>query len=601
MSQTERVPFQTFQVTAVDLRRCGWQEAIAEVAGQEVTFYESGLMSAAKQAGEDGDQAKEHALALLFGVTSMYYDDDDLDEPYKPMFVTQSGRSPALADFGENHLVPISEFYQDVSDDELRARLADLLWVKKRDHVAARSAVAAYITIAKAVVDPERWTHAFHRIQRAMRIAGALGRDTPEKAMVTETAMEILRQLNGTDPLYLSRSLIQLLIDYRAGHPEQLAHFGQRCAESAEERQDWMVAGDYWSFTAQCLRKGGQQQPAQEALLRAGRAYINVGESMVGRTGLAADHWLERGFLLLREAGAAEEVLVAAQRRLEEVQRLMMENLAPIQTSTDIPPAIIEHLDQARGRTFREALEFMAHQAIPTRKSDLRDSVYQSFRDHPLSGIFGTNLLREGGKTDISMPPLSLDGQDDEKTVEQHMWRRNVLNHALIAWMVEYVRRILEEEHAWKDDCLEWLLQGNAFVPQGREGIYRSAIKAGLAGDFLVCTHLLVPQLENSFRFVLHEQGHVTTDIRNDGTHDERSLNKIVLYPAFEATFGEDLAFELRGILAERAGSNLRNATCHGLLPEGAFYSPENVLIFAHAVRLLIFGIAEESLGGTTT
>jgi hypothetical protein len=37
---------------------------------------------------------------------------------------------------------------------------------------------------------------------------------------------------------------------------------------------------------------------------------------------------------------------------------------------------------------------------------------------------------------------------------------------------------------------------------------------------------------------------------------------------------GENSVFDLRGLLVERTGSNLRNAIAHGLLPSGAFFAP---------------------------
>jgi len=44
--------------------------------------------------------------------------------------------------------------------------------------------------------------------------------------------------------------------------------------------------------------------------------------------------------------------------------------------------------------------------------------------------------------------------------------------------------------------------------------------------------------------------------------------------PELEEIFGPDIAFDLREILIERFGDNMRNEFAHGLMPEGAFYQP---------------------------
>ena len=43
---------------------------------------------------------------------------------------------------------------------------------------------------------------------------------------------------------------------------------------------------------------------------------------------------------------------------------------------------------------------------------------------------------------------------------------------------------------------------------------------------------------------------------------------------------GEDLVFDLRGILIERFGHNLRNESAHGLMPEAAFYDASSVYLW---------------------
>lgn len=56
---------------------------------------------------------------------------------------------------------------------------------------------------------------------------------------------------------------------------------------------------------------------------------------------------------------------------------------------------------------------------------------------------------------------------------------------------------------------------------------------------------------------------------------DEKPLNDILYCSEVDEIFGEDLAFDLRGLLVERHGSNLRNRVAHGLISYEGFYSVE--------------------------
>src|SRR5207245_94359 len=96
-------------------------------------------------------------------------------------------------------------------------------------------------------------------------------------------------------------------------------------------------------------------------------------------------------------------------------------------------------------------------------------------------------------------------------------------------------------------------------------------------GDYLTATNLLMPQLENALRYVLDQRGILTSSIDEDGIQEEFDLNKLLRspehYAALADVFGEDTVFDLRGLLVERMGSNLRNMVAHGLIDHDQFYS----------------------------
>ncbi|NEQ40472.1 MAG: DUF4209 domain-containing protein [Okeania sp. SIO3I5] len=50
--------------------------------------------------------------------------------------------------------------------------------------------------------------------------------------------------------------------------------------------------------------------------------------------------------------------------------------------------------------------------------------------------------------------------------------------------------------------------------------------------------------------------------------------NKILYLPEIKDIFDEDTLFDLKGLLVEHSGSNLRNLMAHGLLDDEAFSHP---------------------------
>lgn len=301
-NEQPKLMFSDLRVTADDLREVAWLDALANNKPDKVEDYSTPFFAAARVAAERGDHRAEAVFVLLGSASSMFYDPNDAPEPLKPMFIVTGSRSAALVDFEDQHLDPIAAVYADIGDREMRARLADILWIRRKDHQAARVAVAAYLEGAKTLIDAT-----LRRLQRALQISGALGKQSPERSAVAKYAFELLERLDGTEPPYLTKSIVELLLGYKIGDPGVHAGYAERSAARAESRNDWITAADYWALVATCRRKTGDESRAISAAIRQGDAEISVGEEMAGNPGLAAEHWIEKGLLTLRQAGAPKE------------------------------------------------------------------------------------------------------------------------------------------------------------------------------------------------------------------------------------------------------------------------------------------------------
>jgi hypothetical protein len=110
------------------------------------------------------------------------------------------------------------------------------------------------------------------------------------------------------------------------------------------------------------------------------------------------------------------------------------------------------------------------------------------------------------------------------------------------------------------------LITPSAFIPNGRESLYAKGLYAGLTQDFVVSTHLLIPQLENSLRHLLKQQGvNVIVDNPKTGTQSHLQLEAILGKSELEHILGYDIVQDLTGLLIKSSNANLRNRVAHGL------------------------------------
>jgi hypothetical protein len=89
---------------------------------------------------------------------------------------------------------------------------------------------------------------------------------------------------------------------------------------------------------------------------------------------------------------------------------------------------------------------------------------------------------------------------------------------------------------------------------------------------------------------VFQQAGAVTSTLDSDGTQKEKDINVLLWMPEMEKIFGPGIAFDLRGILIERFGHNMRNDLAHALMSEGSFYQPAAVYLWWLALHLCWYG-----------
>jgi hypothetical protein len=129
-------------------------------------------------------------------------------------------------------------------------------------------------------------------------------------------------------------------------------------------------------------------------------------------------------------------------------------------------------------------------------------------------------------------------------------------------------------EHSVRVNDLLPIESHSPFVLPEREYLFAKGLYAGLTGDFFTSTHILIPQIENSIRYLLWNRGVLPSGLDNRGIQNEYHLTTTLYCPEITSIFDEDTLFDLKSLLVEHSGSNLRNRMAHGLINDSEFLSP---------------------------
>ncbi|MCY7273123.1 MAG: DUF4209 domain-containing protein [Phormidesmis sp. CAN_BIN44] len=513
-------------------------------------------------------------------------------EPFSPSSVMADGsRSVILKDFSDQQLTLLKELAPSIQDSELRARIADILWERRRDFQMAQLAITSYLESAQRLEDPEHWFLPFQRIQRAVRIAARLGRDKSFLTNVIEYVESLLAKFQAEDPLYFSAELMRLLQEQRFGNSAKYAKLSEQAATSAELSRQWDRSREYWDVTGRWYALAKDIENQRRVQVRIAETYVSEADAAVSNLSpsyMTAASCLQKAIEAYRRVGRMKERLEELHKLLLEYQPQLLSEMKMFSHEINISNIVEHTLSQMRGKSFKDAIIRLALMGFSPKVGSLRSQVQEALRNYPLQFLTSETLHNQTGKVVARKPSIiSNDPEESEAALQISMLKHAVYQQMVhTSGIVNPARYQINLEHAVSVEDFAFIVMNNPFIPAGREMIYARGLLDGLRGDFLVSTHLLIPQIEHSIRYLLEQKGCIVSGLDDRGIQEEHNINVLIRRPELVEIFGEDIVFDLKGLLVHRFGTNLRNDMAHGLIGYNGFFTDGNAYLWWLTLRL---------------
>lgn len=580
---------------------CGIRNLVAGFTELEVYQLHRALFEKFREHEERGDQSCARFYRVLANAASLHLQPHNAAEPLCPMMQLRDRRTSAIEDFDADATSALREVLPQVDHADLRARICDVIWLARRDHGAASLAVSAYIKAALLLEDPDSWPPAMERLERAAQIARSLGRESAALQEVRAAASGMLDRQGGEDPLFLSARLIELLLQIGGRDPDDLWSIASKMAESARAKREWHRAETYREVAASCRSAAGNQEEANRERIEAAEVLVDEASAAAAEASyLVASAHLERAIQGLRRVPGTRERVAELSQTLLEYQKESVKEMKPISVEIETRELTEAAVEQVSGLDWPDAFRALARvSVIPDYKSE-EDSAERLVKDHPLQHLFSTTRIDAEGRAVARSPGGGLDDEEGRRAaVRAAMFQNAAFRHSLVGHaVVEPARQAIRSAHEVTAESVVDLLADSPFVPDDRRVAFSRGIAAGFDADYLLASHLLVPQLENAVRRVLMLNGVQVTSLDNRGIQRERDLNYLLYQDSTKEVFTAGVVFDLQALLVDPLGANLRNRLAHGLLPDLAFGSAEAAYLWWVVIFLVeAFRVVEQDAG----
>lgn len=510
---------------------------------------------------------------------------------FHPMFVMADGRRTfSVEDISEEDYLELQQLQFDKIPLILRAMIADVLWINKKDYNAAQIAANAYWELFSLWYKAEDNVGIIDMLRRAVCIS-AQTKQTTLSDKIYVWFDDFLEEKSVNRDGFFALRVMELFFEQKnIDLSKYLPVLDSMIAYSNDNIAKMEQA---YELKTECLFKLKRKDKAVQNNLKLAEHYLNFAESIFQNDiqgALRCVNFYQKGIMLYRNNGEPQKA-ETAHKRLVEIQKEIPKIMVPFSVELDIRGVVENIKINMEGLTFEESLIRLTQMFVFEKQEDIKKRVIEEFKDNPVAHMFGKSLINAQGQTVLALPPLDINNPEKDSNLMILHMHQNALEKQKIAgdiWMKNALA-VLRDKYVVDNSMLDFLIKDNPIIPDRREHIFQSALRLFLNGDFYEAMHILAPQVENLFRNIAKEVGGLTVTLENDGSSVEKVLSSILSLPELLDCYDNDILFTFRGLLNEQAGANICNEIAHGIISEYACSTGVCLYFGVAVIKLLSF------------
>lgn len=515
-------------------------------------------------------EEERYIFDLVKNISSLGMKIDNNGIEFHPMLVMADGRRAfSIEDISEDDYLKLQNLELEKLPLILRARIADILWVNKKEFVAAKIAANTYWKLFILWYEANENIASLDMIRRAVCISVQTKQDTLYNEIQEWLNNFIKSNTASSDGFFLLR-IIELFF-YQKGFDVSI--FLKVLDDLINDSDNNVIKVEQaYELKIQCLSKLKRNDEAKQNKIMWANYYVDFAEKIFQNNiqdALRAVNYYQKGIMLYRDNGETQKA-ENTHRRLVEIQKEIPKIMVPFTKEIDIK-GVIENLKiNMDGLTFEESILRLTQMLVFEKYEDIKERVIKRYNENPIAHLFEKKLINAEGQTVLVLPPLDIHNPEKNlKFLELHMYQNALEQQKILGdiW-IKNALSLLREKFVIDDSKMKFLVKDNLIIPDGRERIFQSGLYMFINGDYYEAIHILAPQVEKLFRNIAREVGGLTITLESDGSSLEKVLSSVFSLPEMLDCYDNDILFTFRGLLNGRAGANIRNEIAHGIMDE---------------------------------
>ncbi len=543
------------------------------------------FQKAAQAAKGSGDAAAGRAYSVLAMICSYHFNPNRTDA-FSPQMIMDGRRSLIPSDYIGKQQDVLTQITGQIDHPLLRARIADSCWYTNRKlHKMAEIASTSYLDAVNLFFSGEllyQYESDFEvpsKVVDLIERAFAIYASTGKRKAIPDYAKEIFSKAYEISKNKLNliafHRLSSLGENHRLLNWDEIAKTAESMANATKDKQFAEAVKKVWLHAAYAYSKVGEKDASTKCKVNAVEQTLRMRDA-VG-SNMAKASWTRDAIGEFRAIRGMENRINELKLELQQFEEDSLSELSEFSIPIDLTEARQATIDDFEGLEVHEMLYRLAFASRPPEKIALHKSCIEKKDKYFLSSSMGKSYSDQQGKMIAQSPSAGFGEKPSEQWFDHealtevgfnyHVEAEAFIRPACIT-MTQY--ECIDERH------LEPLVYHSAFVPPGHEPIFALGFARMIQGDMVSAVHALIPQLENSLRYVLTNRGARTAKLNVDLTQEDQSLSQMYSNrrDELEQAFGKDVTYIFHLLFNLKGGPMLRHEMAHGKLTASDCYSP---------------------------
>ena len=565
---------------------------LKNVQGRNSFYYHRALLSAA----DEVEAPIKGIYEFLSNIMWMEFDVDNFNAPFKPFSVkTETGT--VRVDVGAiavNQLRFIASLIDEdrVKDIRIKARLADILWLRKwkcgkyNPKQYAKFAIDTYMNIPLEYKD---WVHGdgYESCVRALTLAMHIKDEERIKAIRKKLSKKFNELSDYKDRRVYDIPRILLLIKENLSEQDKIkiAHRLECMVDSELEEGlhsaiDWLDDVETWYNEAGLMVGVGCFSLRKVEWLEkwADNVMATLDDRRGNPFGVASGFYKEALIIAEHMPNVVENkqgVLRRLRLKMHEAQKKMAEKMRKNETFIDVSQLREEVIRKMTGVAHKDVLrEFV--RIVPV-IGGVKSNI------SALDYICTKSICDGDGRT-----LRQIDGHDENEILKTNAGKRYA-QHITLNSSAKLcpAYKIIKREHKFLKKEFDEIVAKTGFIPLNQRRCWTRALWHGWTGRFFEAALLIAPLMESLVRELLRTRGVKISRIE-DGAEQYIALGTLMKECKGKDVISESLQFEIEALFCDNVGPNVRNVIAHGLFKDGDIDSVLAFYVWYFALRLVI-------------